>query len=117
MGSGKINEIIRRSDMGLFKKLSRLLSPAAKEDERAYWLYVQCDRCDEKIRSRVDLYNDLSPIYNETGVTYFCRKVLIGQGRCYQKVEVEMSFDEKRQLTDRRITGGKFITGEEFSSG
>ena len=103
--------------MGLFKKLSRLLAPPVKADERAYWLYVQCNRCGEKIKSRVDLYNDLSPIYNETGVTYFCRKVLIGQQRFYQKVEVEMSFDEHRQLTDRKINGGKFITEEEFSSG
>jgi len=103
--------------MGLFKKLSRLLAPPAKQDERAYWLYVQCSRCGEKIKSRVDLYNDLSPIYNETGVTFFCRKVLIGQQRCYQKVEVEMSFDERRQLTDQKISGGKFITEEEFTAG
>ncbi len=103
--------------MGLLKKLSRLLALPAKADEQAYWLYVQCNRCGEKIKSRVDLYNDLSPIYNEAGVTYFCRKVLIGQQRCYQKVEVEMNFDEHRQLTDKQISGGKFINEEEFTSG
>ena len=103
--------------MGLLKKLSRLLAPSAKVEERAYWLYVQCNRCGEKIKSRVDLYNDLSPIYNEEVVTYFCRKILIGQQRCYQKVEVEMNFDERRQLTDRQINGGGFITEEEFSAG
>ena len=102
--------------MGLFKKLSRLLAPPVKADERAYWLYVKCNRCGEKIKSRVDLYNDLSPIYTETGVTFFCRKVLIGQQRCYQKVEVEMSFDERRKLTDRQISGGKFITEDEFTA-
>jgi hypothetical protein len=100
--------------MGLFKRLSGLFSPSAKEDDRAYWLYVQCGRCGEKIKSRVDLYNDLSPIYNETGVTYFCRKVLIGQGRCYQKVEVEMTFNEQRKLTSKEIKGGKLISQQEF---
>ena len=93
--------------MGIFKKLNQLLS-SAKEDERAYWLDVECGRCGEVIRTRVDLYNDLSPIYEESGVTYFCRKVLIGQGRCYQKIEVEMTFDEKRKPTGREIKGGKF---------
>jgi hypothetical protein len=102
--------------MGLFKKLSRLLAPAAKAEERAYWLYVRCGRCGETIRTRVDLYNDLSPIYHETGVTYFSRKVLIGQQRCYQKVEVEMNFDERRHLTERQISGGVFITEEEFGA-
>ena len=100
--------------MGLFKKLSGLFSSSPKEDNKAYWLYVQCERCGEKIKSRVDLYNDLTPIYNETGVTYFCRKVLIGQGRCYQKVEVEMSFDEQRKLTSKEIQGGKLISQKEF---
>lgn len=100
--------------MGLFKKLSGMLSPSPKEDDRAYWLYVQCDRCGEKIKARVDLYNDLSPIYNETGITYFCRKVLIGQGRCYQKVEVEMTFDEQRKLASREIKWGRLISQQEF---
>ena len=100
--------------MGLFKKLSGLFSPSPKEDDRAYWLYVQCGRCGEKIKARVDLYNDLSPIYNETGVTYFCRKVLIGQAHCYQKVEVEMTFDEQRKLTSKEIQGGKLINQKEF---
>jgi hypothetical protein len=98
--------------MGLFKKLSGMFSPARKDDERAYWLNVQCARCGEKIKARVDLYNDLSPIYEESGVTYFCRKVLIGQEHCYQKVEVEMTFDERRKLTERQIHGGTFIAEE-----
>ncbi len=100
--------------MGLFKKLSSLFSSSPKDDDRAYWLYVQCERCGEKIKARVDLYNDLSPIYNETSVTYFCRKVLMGEGRCYQKVEVEMTFDEQRKLTSKEIKGGRLISQQEF---
>ena len=96
--------------MGLFKKLSQRLSSAGQEDKRAYWLTVECGRCGEAIRARVDLFNDLSPIYSESGVTYFCRKVLIGQARCYQKIEVELTFDEKRGLTGREIKGGTFLS-------
>ena len=99
--------------MGLFKKLSNLFSPAQKADERAYWLYVRCNRCGEAIRVRVDLYNDLSPIYEESGVTYFCRKVVIGQEGCYQKIEVEMTFDGQRKLVAEEIQGGQIITAEE----
>jgi len=100
--------------MGLFKKIAQVFAPPGREEERAYWLYVQCSRCGEKIRARVDLYNDLSPLYHETGVTYFSRKILIGQEHCFQKVEVEMNFDENRRLTERKISGGSFITEEEF---
>jgi hypothetical protein len=100
---------MKEARMGILKKLNRLLSSASQE-ERAYWLEVECGRCGEIIRARVDLYNDLSPIYEESGVTYFCRKVLVGQEHCYQKVEVEMTFDEKRKLTGREIKGGKFTS-------
>ncbi len=100
--------------MGFLEKLKKLFS-AAPGGEAAYWLYVQCDRCGEKIRSRVDLYHDLSAIYEASGTTYFCRKVLIGQQRCYQKIEVEMWFDQRRQLTERKIHGGQFISEETFA--
>src|SRR4030067_2333129 len=100
--------------MGLFKKLAQMFTPSERDEERAYWLYVQCSRCGEKIRARVDLHNDLSPLYPGTGVYYFSRKVLIGQQRCFQKVEVEMNFDENRRLTERKISGGSYITEEEF---
>ncbi len=103
--------------MGLFKKIAQMFTPSEREDDRAYWLYVQCGRCGEKIRARVDLYNDLSPLYHEAGVSYFSRKVLMGQQHCFQKVEVEMNFDQNRRLTARKISGGSFITEEDFGSG
>lgn len=100
--------------MGFLEKLKQLFS-APPGGEAAYWLYVQCDRCGEKIRSRVDLYNDLSAIYEAGGTSYFCRKVLMGQQRCYQKIEVEMWFDYRRQLTERKISGGQFIPEKAFT--
>lgn len=103
--------------MDLFKKISQIFSPRKVDEERAHWVYVQCGRCGENIKVRVDLFNDLSPIYAEDGVTYFCRKVVIGQGRCYQKIEVEMNFDGRRKLTGQEIHFGQFISQEAFENG
>jgi hypothetical protein len=101
--------------MGVLEKLKQWLSAPPASQEAAYWLYVQCDRCGEKIRSRVDLYNDLSAIYDASGTSYFCRKILMGQQRCYQKIEVEMWFDARRRLTERKISGGQFISADAFA--
>lgn len=100
----------------LFKKLASLFTPEGARETYAYWLYVQCDRCGEKIRSRVDLRNDLSVHYGETDrdTIYFCRKTLMGSGRCFQQIEVELTFDGRRQLVERQIRGGRFITEEEY---
>jgi hypothetical protein len=88
-------------------------SPSA---ERDYWFYVQCDHCKEIIKARVDLYSHLSIQYpggNQPN-TYYCRKVIIGGKRCYKQIEVELTFDLSRKLTDSQIKGGKFVTKEQY---
>jgi hypothetical protein len=105
--------------MGLLKKIADLFSApqgsSGKRDVAGYWIAVQCNRCGETLRTRINLHNDLSIEYGEgsEGTTYFCRKVLIGDQLCFQRVEVELTFDAKRQLLDRQITGGKFIDEED----
>ena len=100
--------------MGFFKRLSSLFASPGKPEDSAYWLVVQCNRCGEIIRSRVDLRNELSINYgdedgNSGETTYFCRKLIIGDQQCFQQIEVELSFDANRQLIDRKIKGGQFV--------
>jgi len=96
--------------MSFFKRLSNLFSSSTSADANAYWLAVKCNRCGEVIRARVNLNNDLSLDYDQSGrATYFCRKTLIGEGHCFQRVEVELTFDANRRLVDRQITGGQFV--------
>ena len=100
--------------MSFFKKLSDFFTSSGGRDDRAYWIYARCNRCGEKVRARVDMSNDLSVNYNGDKNTYFCRKVLIGEGRCFEKIDVRLTFDQNRKLIDRQITGGQFITEEQF---
>jgi hypothetical protein len=104
---------------GFFKTLSRLFSPSEKQDPNSYWIFVRCNRCGEKISTRVNLSNDLSPEYGEEGkdTIYYCRKVLMGQNICFQQIEVHLKFNQKRELLDREINGGIFIDDEEFRAG
>jgi hypothetical protein len=102
--------------VNLLEKLASFFTSQGARDAYAHWVYVQCDRCGEKIRTRVDLRNDLSLHYGETDrdTTRFCRKTLVGSGRCFQKIEVELTFDIRCQLIDRQIWGGTFISEEEY---
>ncbi len=101
--------------MAFLKKISDFFT--ASGSSPTYWLYVQCDRCGEKIKVRVNLHNDLSIRYGERdeGDTYFCRKMVVGNQRCFQSIEVEMTFDRNKKLKDRQITGGQFISEEQFA--
>ena len=106
--------------MSFFKRITHLFSGSRPGDQYAYWITVKCNRCGEIIRSRVDLRNDLSLDYGteESQPVYFCRKTLMGDSaetRCFQRVEVELSFDKERHLLDRQISGGQFVDEAEPS--
>lgn len=98
--------------MGLFKKLSNLFTSSGDQDLHGYWVYVRCNRCGEVIRTRVNLQNDLSLKYGNSGrdYGYYCRKVLTGQTLCFQRIEVYLKFNDKRELIDRAINGGEFTS-------
>jgi len=98
--------------MKFLKKISSLFAGANLEKgSGSFELAVQCSRCGEVIRARIDLANDLSAEYGEgdNEATYFCRKILIGKQSCYAPIEVVMRFNANRNLMAREIAGGKFV--------
>lgn len=84
-------------------------SPSSKPDKRYYSFTIQCRRCGELIEGRVDMDNDLSVEYEESGDIYYARKVLMGNGRCFQRVEITFKFTQARTLIEQQITGGEFV--------
>ena len=96
--------------MDLLKKLATLFAVSAPSSQ-GYSLSVQCNRCGEVIQAQVNLSNDLSVEYGEdeqvTG--YYCRKLLMGKQRCFQPIQVTLTFDAHRKLIDRNVEGGKFV--------
>ena len=90
--------------MGFLKKLFGGGTPSSNID--FYTFRVKCDRCGETIEGKVNLSNDLS-LSDESG--YHVRKVLMGSGRCFQRIEVTLEFDGSRQLQEKQISGGQFL--------
>ncbi|MCX5911946.1 MAG: hypothetical protein NTV04_08450 [Deltaproteobacteria bacterium] len=101
--------------MSLFKKISGFFAGSKASDRSgSFEIAVQCSRCGEVIRTRIDMTHDLSAEYgeDEQETYYLCRKVLIGKQGCYAPIEIILNFDGGRNLIDRQITGGKFAAGE-----
>jgi len=96
------------------KRLSGLFAGSALDNkDNSFWVTVQCDRCGEVIRTRIDMNNDLSAEYGEgeRETNYFCRKVLVGKQGCFMPVEVVLKFDANHSLIEQQINGGKFVDG------
>jgi hypothetical protein len=94
----------------LFTQRSRAESPSA------IWLYVACNRCGEAIRVRADRRYDLVSEMRdpgEAGPAYTMHKDIVGS-RCFQRIAVDMEFDQRLQVVERRISGGRWLTEEEY---
>ena len=102
--------------MSFLKKIASALSPKGTDEGDVLWVYVRCDKCGEALKTRVDLRHDLTPNYSDEGriTDYVLRKVLIGSQRCFEPIEVKLTFDPQRRLISHEITGGQFISKEDY---
>jgi hypothetical protein len=106
--------------MGLLKRIASFFLEGSGDDQdrNVHWEYVRCSRCGERIPVRVDLRNELTAQYEGGEGAYYVRKGVVGTGRtrCFQTIELDLYFGAQRQLVSRYITGGEFITKEEFDA-
>ena len=102
--------------MSFLKKIASALSSKGGEEGEGLWVYVRCGKCGETIKTHIDLSHDLTPNYSDEGrvTEYVVRKVLIGSQRCFERIEVELTFDPQRRPISREITGGQFISKEDY---
>ncbi len=100
--------------MGLFKKLSELFNPPTRGEPPSLWVSVRCKRCGEVVKTRLSSNNDLSAEYDGDATTYVCRKILVGEERCFQQIEVVLKFDANRKLIERAVSGGEFVSEEKL---
>ena len=80
------------------------------------WLYVRCRRCGEAIRIRADRRYDLVSEMRdpgEAGPAYTLHKDIVGE-RCFQRIAVDLAFDHRQRIVERQITGGEFLTEEQY---
>jgi len=85
------------------------------DDPNTYWIYAQCRRCGEPLKARINLMNDLSE--TEDGEGWVVRKGLVGTGanRCFQVVEVTLTFDRRKEhVIASDVVGGKLLTVQEY---
>ena len=104
--------------MGLLKKLGSLRSGGSGDDQYVHYEYARCSRCGDTVRMRVDKRNELTPRYEGDQSGFYVRKGVLGadKSRCFQTLEVELEFTSEMQLASRSISGGEFITEEEYNT-
>lgn len=101
--------------MSLFKKISEYFTSPGSVDDAGYWVYLRCNTCHEALKVRVNLHHDLSVDYDgPKDQSYFSRKTIVGSSGCFQRIEIELTFNHKRKFISGEISGGTFIEREEY---
>ena len=93
--------------MNFLKRLSSGPAPAPHSNFHSF--AVKCNRCGEVIEGRINLNNELSMEYEDSGNIYYVRKTLMGNGKCFQRIEVEMKFNASKQIIEKQVQGGTFM--------
>ena len=106
--------------MQLLKGLKSLFgggssSPKASS-RQTFPIFVQDHRCGEPVRGEVNLLNELSS--GDEEAAFYCRKVLhtSGKHRCFSQMEVQVWFDSKKNLVRHQVSGGKWLSAEEYAA-
>lgn len=99
--------------------LTRWLTRRSRQDGvAALWVYVECSRCGEAIRVRADRRYDLASEMREPGepgAAYTMHKDIVGT-RCFQRIEVDVGLDQRLQVIEHRIRGGRWLTADEYQA-
>ena len=97
----------------LWKKISQ---HSAARGERLY-LFIQCDKCSEKLKVFVNKETDLERVYEEakSGPAYRLRKEAM-DSKCFSIISVTIEFDINKNIISRDISNGRFITEEDYAS-
>lgn len=100
--------------MSIFKRIANLFS-GGRPTERMLPIYAYSNRCREAVAGSVDLFNELS-LQDEGDHAYYVRKVLhtSGENRCFDQVEVALWFDKNKRVAAQEVSGGRWLTEEEF---
>ena len=103
--------------MSLLKRLASLFTGQSGGNSRNFTVYVLSTRCKEPLSAEVDTLNALSGSDDSDSV-YYTRKVIqsTGKKRCFAQVEVELWFDSGRKLLRHAVSGGRWLTAEEYEA-
>ncbi len=103
--------------MSLLKRLASLFTGRPSSGSRNLTIYVLSTRCNEPLSAQVDTLNALSGS-DDGDASYYTRKVIQGTGknRCFTQVEVELLFNSQRLLLRHAVSGGRWLTAEEYEA-
>jgi hypothetical protein len=100
--------------MNFLKKIFGGGQSGDSNDRAGMYFYVRPTGCDEIVRVRVDLNNDLS--YTDEGDSLWVHKLARGTSYKCRSVEMDLYFDTNRRLQNSDLKGGELVTQADYEA-
>ncbi|NLM97123.1 MAG: hypothetical protein GX175_05880 [Halanaerobiaceae bacterium] len=98
--------------MAFFDFIKNIFKPAYNSN--LLFFYIRDRKCGEKIKLLVRKSYDIQTIYEDTDkADYRLNKVVICN-KCYNKINLQLDFDQAYNIINSHIDGGELISKEEF---
>lgn len=103
--------------MSFLKRLLSFFTGRPSSGSRNLTVYVLSNRCQEPLTAQIDTLNALSGS-DDSDAALYTRKVIQGSGknRCFAQVEVELWFDSGRNLLRHAVSGGRWLSADEYAA-
>ncbi|MGD2163163.1 MAG: hypothetical protein PVI81_05275 [Anaerolineales bacterium] len=100
----------------LLKFLRTTLFTSPTPHSGALPIYVRCNRCGEGLKVDINLQNDLSVEYGASSSKdrYHVHKTIIGSNLCFQRIQMDLQFNSRKQIIAEEINGGRRIDKQEY---
>ncbi len=106
--------------MGFFSRLfpgfGRPSSPLfSKSQGNGIWVYLECEKCGEKIKLRLSKSTELQRIEESSPNAFYVRKLVMGE-KCFTRIEVQLQFDQSYRIMPDlcEINNGTLLTEQEY---
>jgi hypothetical protein len=88
--------------------------------DRGVYLYVQCNRCQDVVRVRINMSSEVSEISDEPeddedlgGLAAGNAKYVVSKGvvdsKCFRPMKLRVLFDSRRRQVDQAVDGGTVV--------
>lgn len=110
------------SSVGLLDALKGMLGFGSSNGsvDRGVYLYVQCNRCQDVVRVRINMSSEVSEISSEPeddedlgGMASGNAKYVVSKGvvdsKCFRPMKLRILFDGRRRQVDQAVDGGTVV--------
>ncbi|MFW6015743.1 MAG: hypothetical protein ACOCRK_04850 [bacterium] len=99
--------------MGIIDFIKNIFSPS--NGNNIMKIFLKDAKCGNKIKLILRKSYDIQRIYEEDEEAYYRWKKVVICDNCFNKINVNIDFNRRYGVIDKKIDGGEFITEEEFN--